>query len=161
MKIFNLYISYLYITLLLAILVSACNSFNQSQFIGNYKRDKFVTSDTSTENTNKIDNSIGWTISLKDENIFQFKNADSIITGKWSVRRMNKEFYYLKLEFENKILEGVLINNIIRFEKPNWLFKNTFQKVLFVKTSESVVTDDIRIIGKWTMCSQYGNGKIT
>jgi hypothetical protein len=119
-------------------LINSCNNIDKKNLIANYERDKMVPADTLKSTINKIDNSGGWTICLKDENIFQFKGTDTVINGMWTVERKDGEDYFLKFQFDKDFVEGRLNGNIIYFDKQKKMFDNLFDYVLFVKTTRKI-----------------------
>jgi hypothetical protein len=109
-----------------------------TKFIANYERDKFVTADTTEYFRNAIDNSGGWTISLKNENQFTFRGTDKIINGVWTVDKKDGEDYFVKLISQNDTIKARLNGTIIYFDGPYKLFDNLFKGVIFVQTTRKI-----------------------
>jgi hypothetical protein len=132
------------ITILLFILtlflISCDNTkpIDTTKFIANYVRDKFVTADTTEYFRNAIDNSGGWTISLKNENQFTFRGTDKIINGVWTVDKKDGEDYFVKLISQNDTIKARLNGTIIYFDGPYKLFDNLFKGVIFVQTTRTI-----------------------
>ncbi|MES2775735.1 MAG: hypothetical protein V4722_16290 [Bacteroidota bacterium] len=118
-----------FIVLLLSI--CSCKKIDKKIFIGTYQRDKFVPADSSKEIFCKIDKSDSWTISLREKDVFQYQGTDTTINGKWIVEEGN----YIAFQVDNKTAEGRIDGTIIYFDKPNGLFDNVFDYVLFVKAT--------------------------
>lgn len=123
------------LTFLILLLIS-CENIDKKKFIANYKRDKFIPSDTLEVTRNRIDKSTNWIVRLKDNDVFEFIGSNKMITGEWTVERKDGDDIHLKFQFDGKSTEGRLNGNIIYFDKPNEIFDNIFDNVIFVKTIE-------------------------
>src|SRR5688572_14592089 len=123
------------LTFLILLLIN-CENTGKKNFIANYKRDKFIPSDSLKVTINRIDKSNNWIISLKDNDLFEFIGSNKRITGEWTVERKDGDDIHLRFQFDGKSTEGRLNGNIIYFDKPNEIFDNIFVNVIFVKTIE-------------------------
>jgi hypothetical protein len=109
-----------------------------TKFIANYERDKFVAADTTEYFKNAIDNSGGWTISLKNESQFIFRGNDKTINGVWSVDKKDGEDYFVNFAFQNDTIKARLNGTIIYFDGKNKLLDSLFEYALFVKTTRTI-----------------------
>ena len=109
-----------------------------TKFIANYERDKFVAADTTEYFKNAIDNSGGWTISLKNKSQFIFRGNNKTINGVWSVDKKVGEYYFVNFEFQNDTIKARLNGTIIYFDRKNKLLDSLFEYVLFVKTTRTI-----------------------
>ena len=109
-----------------------------TKFLANYKIDKFVATDTTKFFRNAIDNSGGWTISLKKENQFTFRGRDKIVNGVWTVDKKDGKDYFVKFISQNDNIKARLNGTIIYFDGPYKLFDNLFKGVIFVKTTRKI-----------------------
>jgi hypothetical protein len=109
-----------------------------NKFIANYERDKFILADTIQKHIAEIDNSDGWTISLKSENSFEFKGTNKIIIGLWTIDKNKGEDYSIKLSYNKDSTNCRINGNIIYFDRPEKLFDSLFNNVIFVKTTRKI-----------------------
>ena len=125
--------------LLYVIIILICsNCIDKRDLIASYERDKFVAADNSVETKNKIEHSGSWIISLKDNDIFEFRGTNKLISGTWAVEREEGDDYYIKFLFDDKSVNGKLNGSIIYFEGSNVLFDKVFERVIFVRTTRTI-----------------------
>ena len=128
--------SSLVITLLLTIF--SCKQIDKKILIANYEIDKYIPIDTLQTTKDKIENSRGWTICLKDSDVFQIRKTDTIINGSWTIQNKEGKDYTLKFQFENGLAEARINANIIYFDTLNKMLDSIFNYVLFVQTTKKI-----------------------
>jgi hypothetical protein len=127
--------------LLLPFLFFSCDNPKQidtTNFLANYERDKFIPADTTAHYDTAIDNSGGWTISLKNENQFIFRGTNKIVKGNWFVNKKDGDDYFITFTYESDTVKARLNETIIYFDRPHQLFDSLFRDVIFVKTTRKI-----------------------
>lgn len=124
------------LAIVLFVTIFSCSQTDKKLFIANYEIDKYVPIDTLQSTKDKIENSRGWTICLKDSSIFYLRKTD-IIYGTWTIDNKKGKDYILKLKFENGLAEARMSGNIY-FDTTNEMLDNIFNSVIFVPTTRKI-----------------------
>lgn len=129
-----------FLLLILNVFLISCDNRtpdDTTKLFATYKRDKFVAIDTTEYSKKTIDNSGGWTISLKSANKFTFRGTQKIVNGSWSVNKREGEDFFLNFISQKDTISARLNGSIIYFDEPYKLFDNLFKEVVFVQMTNS------------------------
>ena|SRR5690606_16867212 len=124
------------ITIILLISFYNCQN-TQKKFIATYRIDKTIRIDTSIQIRQRIDSSYGWTIYLRDENIFEFRGSNLVVIGNWQMVDKNNNDHFIDFQFADNHITGRLNDNIIYFDKPNLLLDSLFKHAIFVRLNDN------------------------
>jgi hypothetical protein len=111
---------------------------DESKIIASYQRDKYLAADLHRNTPSKIDNSGGWTISLKDEKTFVFRGTDKTINGTWRIDKKEDNDYFINLDYNESRVNCRINGNIIYFDRPTKLFDSLFKDVIFVRVTRTI-----------------------
>ncbi len=66
------------------------------------------------------------------------RKAKETSNGTWDIKKNRDNEYLLIFQVGNDFTEGRLNGNIIYFDKPQKIFNNIFESVIFVKTTRKI-----------------------
>ena len=116
-------------------LTISCGKLEKEVIVGSYEIDKCILRDTLIKAQDYR------VISIKSDNSFQLKyleGENSVIIGKWEILKSDKNEAFIRFNYSDKHIDGVLKGTILNFDYPNDFHSGKYENILYVKLKKRI-----------------------